>query len=106
MGRTATRTTPLGKSSTPSNSPAANTAVDAAVPAPTAKGGRQRTLSAKQQAIGIFFCNFRFCDPNFSLATQQAQKEDAAKKRALTEAVRAEQRREEGRGFQRPQGTP
>lgn len=104
MGRTATHTTSLGKSSTPSVSPSTNMAVDMAVSAPPAKSGCQRTLSMKQQAIGIFFFWLSLLlYPEVSLATQQAQKEDVTKKRAFTEAVRAEQRREEGRGFQRPQ---
>lgn len=81
MGCTATHTTSLGKSSTLSNSPAANTAVDTAVPALTAKSSCQHTFLAKQQAIGILFCNFCICNPDFSLATQQAQKEDAITKK-------------------------
>lgn len=54
MARSSTRTVSLRKSFTP-NSSSADMAADVAVPAPPTKGSRQRTLTAKQQAIGMFF---------------------------------------------------
>jgi hypothetical protein len=68
-----------------------------AAPAPAAK--RQRTLTNKQQQLGRIFLNLRTQLIYGLLEAQRNEKEESAKQRALTDAVRSEQRQEEINGF-------
>jgi hypothetical protein len=64
------------------------------------KSGRQRTLTNKQQQLRKRAISLVATLISFGLlVAQKTEKEGAAKQRALTDAIRAEQRNEEINGF-------
>ena len=64
------------------------------------KSGRQRTLTNKQQQLRKWsLCLVAVLISFGLLVAQKNEKEDAAKQRALTDAIRSEQRNEEINGF-------
>jgi hypothetical protein len=70
-------------------------------PAPS-KSSRQRTLTNKQQQlrkISSYLVSRLDFFSFFLLVAQKNEKEEAAKQRALTDAIRSEQRQEEINGF-------
>jgi hypothetical protein len=69
---------------------------------PAAK--RQRTLTNKQQQIGRIFFILRTQLIFGLLEAQRIEKEESAKQRALTDAIRSEQREEELNGFYKKKG--
>jgi len=69
------------------------------------KSGRQRSLTNKQQQLRIFL---DLISPSFSVTNsfhfsvaQQNEKHDVTQQRALTDAIRSEQRMEEMNGFRK-----
>lgn len=86
----------------PKRTVAPGTSKNLPITAPSKSTGRQRTSTNKQQQIckiPSFFVVLPL--PNFSrlLAAQKKEKEEAAKQRALTDAIRSEQCQEEFNGF-------
>lgn len=88
----------------PKKSVSASKTPPVAATAPS-KSGRQRLLTNKQQQLRIFL---DFISPCFSvtnslhfLVAQQNEKQDATQQRALTDAIRSEQRMEEMNGFRK-----
>ena len=72
-------------------------------PAPS-KSSCQRTLTNKQQQLRKIVSSYLvilLIIIFFSLVAQKKEKEEAAQQRALTDAIRAEQRQEEVNGFRK-----
>ena len=62
---------------------------------------RQRTLTNKQQQLGKISYKFESATNCGLLVAQRDEKENLAKQRALTDAVRSEQHQEEINGFRK-----
>ena len=79
--------------------PKKTVAADAGKNPPHATAKRQRTLTNKQQQLGKISFNLRAQLICGLLVTQRNEKEESAKQRAFTNAVRSEQHQEEINGF-------
>jgi hypothetical protein len=79
--------------------PKKTVSADASRNPPPAK--RQRTLTNKQRQLGKISAKFESATNCGLLVAQRNEKEESAKQRAVTDAVRSEQHQEEINGFRK-----